>query len=113
MKSKSIWNTRPSYGMPDVVRPRGVTYKVTCHEWLAQGVLASRTLPTICVHRCSVVQVSFHSPYGKAGHSSVHELLDGCMIGVSSAGLRPGNALNGGTPIHRPDIRYSCEVVSP
>ena len=61
MKSKSIWNARPSYGIGDVVRPRGVTYRVTCHEWLVHGVFARRILPTICVHSCSVVQVSFQA----------------------------------------------------
>ena len=61
MKSKSIWNARPPYGIGEVVSPRAVTYSVTCQEWLIQGVWASRILPTICVHRCSVVQVSFQA----------------------------------------------------
>src|SRR5258705_177369 len=53
-KSKSIWNVRSRSGIGDVVSPRGVTYRVTCQEWFTQGLFASRTLPTICVHRCSV-----------------------------------------------------------
>ena len=44
-----------------VASPRAVTCKVTCQEWLSHGVSESRTLPTICVHSCSVAQVSFHA----------------------------------------------------
>src|SRR5262245_48026757 len=32
------------------------------------GVSAMRTLPTTCVHRCSVSQVSLHAASGKSGH---------------------------------------------
>ena len=45
--------------------------RVTCsampHQWLIGGASASATLPTICVHRCSVAYVSFHASYGSAG----------------------------------------------
>ena len=54
MKSNSISNTRESYGMGEVVRPRALTYKGTFHQWLTLGVSASLTLPTIWVHMCSV-----------------------------------------------------------
>src|SRR6516162_8567229 len=32
------------------------------------GVSAMRTLPTICVQRCNVSQVSLHAASGKSGH---------------------------------------------
>src|ERR1700726_4266403 len=32
------------------------------------GVSAIRTLPTICVQRCNVSQVSLHAASGKSGH---------------------------------------------
>src|SRR6266849_688931 len=56
--------------MADVVSPRGVTYNVTCHQWLRKGLSAILTLPTICVHRCRVSQVSLHASNGSDGHSS-------------------------------------------
>src|SRR5947208_1594958 len=56
--------------MADVVSPRGVTYKVTCHQWLRKGLSSILTLPTICVHRCRVWQVSLHASKGSAGQSS-------------------------------------------
>src|SRR5258706_792226 len=56
--------------MAEVVSPRGVTYRVTCHQWLRKGESSIRTLPTICVHRCRVWQVSRHSSYGSAGQSA-------------------------------------------
>src|SRR5208282_4036249 len=34
---------------------------------------ARRSLPTICVHMCSVARVSFHSASGSAGHASSFE----------------------------------------
>src|SRR5437879_2234674 len=49
--------------MAEVVSPRGVTYRVTCHQWLRKGESTMRTLPTICVHMCSVWQVSRHASY--------------------------------------------------
>jgi hypothetical protein len=61
MKSKSISKVRTPYGMALVVRPRAQTYSGTCHQWLTAGVSVIRTLPTICVHMCSVSSVSFHS----------------------------------------------------
>src|SRR6266850_3398658 len=70
MKSKSIANSRVPCGTGEVERPRGVTYRVTCHEWLIQGVCASRTFPTICVQRCSVAAVSCHASSGSAGQAS-------------------------------------------
>src|SRR5438552_14517256 len=61
---------RPSaYGMGDVVRPRSVTYKTTCHQWFCIGASASRVLPTICVQRCSVVWVGAHSSSVSRGHT--------------------------------------------
>src|ERR1700734_1987480 len=53
--------------MRDVVSPRAVTYSGTFHQWFTSGVSASRTLPTTCVHMCSVSHVSFHSASGSAG----------------------------------------------
>src|SRR5580698_925243 len=35
------------------------------------GVVAIRTLPAICVHRCSVSQVWLHASSGKSGQSEV------------------------------------------
>src|SRR5262249_29708867 len=70
MKSKSIANSRVPCGMDEVESPRGVTYRVTCHEWLIQGVCASRTFPTICVQRCRVAAVSCHASRGSAGQVS-------------------------------------------
>src|SRR5437763_9159444 len=56
--------------MEEVVSPRGVTYNVTCHQWLRKGLSSILTLPTICVHRCRVWQVSLHASKGSAGHRS-------------------------------------------
>ena len=70
MKSNSISKSRGPYGMGDVVKPHVLTYSATFHQWLLRGVSASRTLPTICAHRFSVVQVSFHEASGKAGQQS-------------------------------------------
>src|SRR6266699_6744825 len=56
--------------MGEVVSPRGVTYKVTCHQWFTNGLSSILTLPTICVHRCRVRQVSFHASNGSAGQLS-------------------------------------------
>src|SRR5437016_289119 len=56
--------------MADVVSPREVTYNVTCHQWLRNGLSSILTLPTICVHRCRVWQVSLHASKGSAGHRS-------------------------------------------
>src|SRR5215208_7383060 len=69
MKSKLISNVRTPCGIGEVVRPREVTYSVTCHEWFVHGVSVRRILPTICVHMCSVVAVSCHSAKGSAGHT--------------------------------------------
>src|SRR6266516_4658562 len=55
--------------MGDVVRPRSVTYKTTCHQWFCIGASASRVLPTICVQRCSVVWVGAHSSSVSRGHT--------------------------------------------
>ena len=46
-KSKSIWNVRSPCGIGEVVRPRGVTYSVTCQAWLIHELCARRTFPTI------------------------------------------------------------------
>src|SRR6266566_7784682 len=56
--------------MADVVSPREVTYNVTCHQWLRNGLSSILTLPTICVHRCRVWQVSLHASKGSAGQRS-------------------------------------------
>src|SRR5438309_6780139 len=56
-------------GMIEVVRPRGVTYSVTFHQWFTSGVSAARVFPTICVHMCSVSQVLSHSENGSGGQS--------------------------------------------
>jgi hypothetical protein len=46
-KSSSIEKVRAPSGIEPVVRPRGVTYSVVCHQWLTIGAPASRNLPTI------------------------------------------------------------------
>ena len=46
-----------------VSQPRGVTYKVTCRQWLTIGAWARRTLPTICIQRCSVFRVAVHAEF--------------------------------------------------
>src|SRR5438034_6763974 len=56
--------------MREVVSPRGVTYNVTCHQWFTGGLSSILTLPTICVHRWSVWQVSLHASSGRAGQLS-------------------------------------------
>src|SRR5258706_4049827 len=66
--------------MAEVVSPRGVTYRVTCHQWLRKGESSMRTLPTICVHICSVSRVSFHASYGNDGHSSALILSPVCCL---------------------------------
>jgi hypothetical protein len=71
MKSKSIWKRRAPYGIGDVVKPRQVTYSGTCHQWFTMGACARRILPTTCVQRCSVAQVSDQSSSGRSGQSAV------------------------------------------
>src|ERR1039458_132197 len=56
--------------MAEVVSPRALTYSGTFHQWFCSGVSASRVLPTICVHICSVSQVSFHASHSSSGHAS-------------------------------------------
>src|SRR5260370_15669163 len=70
MKSNATWNTRGPKGIVDVVSPRAVSAKVTFHQSLRNGVNSSLTLPTICVHICSVARLSFQSAYGNAGQAS-------------------------------------------
>src|SRR5689334_21874643 len=57
-------------GIGPVVRPRELTYNVTCHQWFNGGQSAIRILPTICVHMCKVRYVSCHSCKGNGGHRS-------------------------------------------
>src|SRR3982750_4693178 len=61
---------RSPYGIGSVVNPRAVRWSVTFHQWLMRGVSASRTLPTTCVHMCSVAYVSAHSASGSGGQAS-------------------------------------------
>src|SRR5207249_4267830 len=68
MKSNWISNVQTPCGIGEVVSPREVTYSVTCQEWFVHGVRVRRILPTICVHMCRVMAVSFHSAKGRAGH---------------------------------------------
>src|SRR2546425_12232640 len=75
--------------MGDVVKPHVLTYSGTFHQWLLRGVSARRTLPTICVHLFSVVQVSFQEASGKAGQQSGKsetavrgESIIGCLFPV-------------------------------
>src|SRR5437763_11901619 len=56
--------------MGEVVSPLVVTYSVTFHQWLTTGVLAMRTLPTICVHMCTVLRVPAHASSGSAGQTA-------------------------------------------
>src|SRR5947209_10881982 len=70
MKSKSTAKVLPRYGMADVVSPREVTYKATCHQWFTNGLSSILTFPTIWVHMWSVSYVSFHASNGNDGHSS-------------------------------------------
>src|SRR5258708_25394242 len=81
MKSKSTWNTRGPKGIVDVVSPRPVSAKVTFHQSLRNGVNSSLTLPTICVHMCSVARLSFQAAYGNAGQASS---LAGRGLGINS-----------------------------
>src|SRR2546427_10242278 len=68
MKSNWISNVQTLCGIGEVVSPREVTYSVTCQEWFVHGVWVRRILPTICVHMCRVMAVSFHSANGREGH---------------------------------------------
>src|SRR5258708_19683341 len=56
--------------MGEVVSPHGVTYNGTCHQWFTGGLSSILTLPTICVHRCRVWQVSLHASNGSTGQRS-------------------------------------------
>src|SRR6266849_1179801 len=87
--------------MGEVVKPRAFTYNGTFHQWLARGVSANRTLPTICIHICSVARVSFHSASGNDGQASgesgttfVRESVMTCRLGVNSIAVdtTPGPA---------------------
>src|SRR4051812_29852262 len=70
-KSKSIWKAPEPYGIAEVVSPRAETYSGTCHQWFSAGESAIRTLPTTCVHRCSVSRVGSHASSSSAGHALV------------------------------------------
>src|SRR4051812_7728369 len=74
MKSNAISKVRAPSGIGDVVSPRAVGYSVTCQEGVIHGVRARRTLPTICVHRCSVAYVSCQASSGSAGHGVVSDM---------------------------------------
>src|SRR5262247_4454843 len=69
MKSKSIERERVPCGIGDVVRPRVVTYSVTCQEWLIHGDWTRRTFPTAWAHRWRVAQVSRQSAKGSDGQA--------------------------------------------
>src|SRR5216117_4110309 len=71
MKSNWISNVQTPCGIGEVVSPREVTYSVTCQEWFVHGVRVKRILPTICVHMCRVLAVSFHSANGRDGHDEL------------------------------------------
>src|SRR6058998_1295849 len=70
MKSNWISNVQTPCGIGEVVSPREVTYSVTCQEWFVHGVSVRRIFPTICVHMCRVMAVSFHSAKDRDGQSS-------------------------------------------
>src|SRR5207247_8686470 len=70
MKSNWISNVQTPCGIGEVVSPREVTYSVTCQEWFVHGLRVRRILPTICVHMCRVMAVSFHSAKGRDGQCS-------------------------------------------
>ena len=102
MKSKSIWKARSPCGISDVVSPRAVTYSGTFHQWFIIGVDAMRTLPTICVHSCSVSRVAPHSATGSAGHAAdpltsrsprpapgLRQVVHGSMLPCSGRGAAP------------------------
>src|ERR1039457_6887537 len=69
-KSNSTSKIPRPYGMDEVVNPRTLTYSGTSHQWFAYAERASRTLPTIWVHMCSVAQVSFQSSRCSSGQNS-------------------------------------------
>src|SRR4051794_8171350 len=70
MKSNSTSKAPDPYGTAEVVSPRGLTYSVTCHQWLIIGACARRTLPTIWLHMCRVSLVSAQSATRSCGHAS-------------------------------------------
>src|SRR2546421_10393073 len=91
--------------MDEVVSPRGVTYRVTCHQWLRKGESSMRTLPTICVHMCSVWQVSRHASYCSTGQPSIRSpywVLIVSSIFCSTASPLAGFTLCGELPEVQP-----------
>src|SRR6266581_6561260 len=78
--------------MEEVVSPRGVTYKVTCHQWFTNGLSSILTLPTICVHIWSVSQVSLHASNGRAGQLSARSPC--CVLLVLSMCFSPWLSLS-------------------
>src|ERR1700722_6642648 len=67
VKSNSISPAPPEDGISEVVSPRAVTYSVEFHQWFDRGSRASRVLPTIWVHRCTVSRVGCHGSSGREG----------------------------------------------
>src|SRR5262249_20099310 len=60
--------------MAPVVSPRALTCSATFHQWFSRGVSSSRTLPTICIHICSVSRVPCQASGGSAGqHDAASE----------------------------------------
>ena len=68
--------------------PRGVTYKATPHQWGLAGEWASRTFPTICVHRWSVSLVSRQASTARAGHTVAPPNLS--LMGPKIGSIHPG-----------------------
>src|SRR3954454_18903617 len=95
MKSNSTSKAPDPYGTAEVVSPRGLTYKVTCHQWLIIGACARRTLPTICIQRCSVSRVAVQSSTRNAGQ----------LVPVIVERLRRGSAPEPGQPALHPRQR--------
>ena len=60
-------------GIDEVVRPRGVTYSGTCHQWLTMGASFNLIFPIICDHLWRVVQVSCQASQGRLGQTSPEE----------------------------------------
>src|SRR2546421_3878461 len=94
--------------MGDVVSPRGVTYKVTCHQWFTNGLSSILTLPTTCVHICSVSQVSRHASKGRAGHRSVAS--PSCVLLVLSMCFSTWLSLHS-TAAHHGDVTMPCSLL--
>src|SRR3546814_8268364 len=100
-------------GIGDVVSPFAVTWSVELQEWFSQGDSASRILPTIWTHMCTVANVSAQaSGGGSSGHGVLASFIGLFLPSTVWSSACRASALRAGGSQHRlhghgpPPARY-------